>query len=190
VQRAQVDAASRALAAGAAGGLEEPWPGLARSAATAAEDEVAARLDRAVAGTPLGMRRPRWWRAAGLLQRLLAILAAAGALWLAALAALGYLQVGDLVPTPELEGVPLPTLLLLGGLAAGLLVALLARVLNGVSARRRARRARAALRRGVEAVADELVVAPVQAELDARTRLRAALAEAAPARARTRGLRR
>jgi hypothetical protein len=93
---------------------------------------------------------------------------------------LGYLQVGDLVPTPEVEGVPLPTLLLLGGAAAGLLLALLARLLNGLSARRRQRRARAALRRGVAAVADELVVAPVQAELDARTRLQDALARAAP----------
>jgi len=184
VQRAQVDGASRALAAGAASGLEEPWPGLVRAAATAAEDEVAARLDRAVAGTDLGMRRPRWWGAAGWLQRVLALLAAAGALWLAALAVLGYLQVGDLVPTPEVVDVPLPTLLLLGGVAAGLLLALLARLVNGLSARRRARRAGAALRRRVETVADELVVAPVQAELDARARLHAALAEAAGDRRR------
>jgi putative protein kinase ArgK-like GTPase of G3E family len=182
VQRARVDAATRALAAGAAGDLEEPWPGLVRGAATAAEEETSARLDRAVAGTGLGMRPPRWWRPAALLQRALAVLAAAGALWLAGLAVLGYLQVNDLVPTPDVLGLPLPTLLLLGGIAAGLVLALAARLVNGVSARRRARRAGAALRKRVAEVADELVVAPVEAELDARTRLQAALAEAGPRR--------
>jgi GTP-binding protein EngB required for normal cell division len=182
VQRAQVDAATRALAAGAAGELQEPWPGLVRGAATAAEEETSARLDRAVAGTSLGMRAPRWWRAAAFLQRVLALVAAAGALWLAGLAGLGYLQVNDLVPTPDVLGLPLPTLLLLGGIAAGLALALAARLANGVSARRRARRAGAALRTRVAQVADELIVAPVEAELAARTRLQAALAEAGPRR--------
>jgi GTP-binding protein EngB required for normal cell division len=184
VQRAQIDAAVRALAAGAADGLDEPWPGVVRAAATAREDELAERLDRAVGGTELGMRAPRWWRAAGLLQRALALLAAVGALWLAALALLGYLQVEDLVPTPDVLGVPLPTLLLLGGVAAGLALALLARLLNGLSARRRARRAGGALRKRVAVVGAELVVEPVQAELDAHDRLAEALDKAAGRRRR------
>ncbi len=59
----------------------------------------------------------------------------------------------------------MPTALLVGGLLAGSLLAFLARLANGAGARRRARRARRALRARVAAVAEELVVAPVEAEL-------------------------
>ena len=178
VQRAQVDAAVRTLAGDAARGLPDPWPGLARGAAVAREAEVAERLDRAVAGADLRMTRPRWWTPARWLQVVLAACAAAGALWLALLAVLGYLQLGDALPTPELAGFPAPTALLGGGLLLGAVLALLARVVNGSGARRRARRARRALDERVAAVAGELVVAPLEAELAARERLLAALGAA------------
>jgi GTP-binding protein EngB required for normal cell division len=178
-ERARADSAMRGLAHGAAGELPEPWPGLVRRVATAHEDELADRLDRAVAGVDLRMRRPLWWRVAGVLQTVLATAVAAGALWLLALAGLAWLRVDDAVPTPEVRGIPLPTLLLGGGALLGLLLALLARVANGVSARRRARAAERALRRRVHDVAAELVVAPVEAELAARADLCAAVAVAA-----------
>ena len=104
VQRAQVASAARRLADGAAEGLAQPWPRLVREAATAAEDRVADRLDRAVAGADLRVSRPRWWRVAGWLQSLLAIAVAAGAVWLAALALLGWLRIEDVVPLPEVRG--------------------------------------------------------------------------------------
>ncbi len=91
----------------------------------------------------------------GLLQRGLALVAAVGALWLLALAALGYLQLQDAVPTPDLAGFPLPTVLLLGGLLLGLLLAALTRWANGIGARRRGRRAAKALRSSVEGVAED-----------------------------------
>ena len=100
VQRAEVSAAMRSLASRASEGLAEPWPALVRRAATNAEDALPDRLDRAVAGTGLPRGTPRWWSVFGLLQRGLALVAAVGALWLLALAALGYLQLGDAVPTP------------------------------------------------------------------------------------------
>ena len=178
VQRAQVDAAVRTLAGDAARGLPDPWPGLARRAAVARETEVAERLDRAVAGADLRMTRPRWWTPARWLQLALAACAAAGALWLVLLAGLGYLQLGDALPTPEVEGFPVPTALLGGGLLLGLLLALIARVVNGSGARRRARRARKALDERVAEVAGELVVAPLEAELAGRERLLGALAAA------------
>jgi GTP-binding protein EngB required for normal cell division len=179
VQRSQVDAAIRALAGDAARGLPDPWPALARGAATRSEAELAARLDRAVAGAELRMTRPRWWTPVRWLQLLLAALAAAGALWLVGLAALGYLQLDDVLPTPEVSGFPVPTALLAGGLLAGLVVAFLARIVNRVGARRRARRARRALDARVKEVADELVLAPLEAELAVAGRLRDALARAA-----------
>jgi len=70
VQRARVDAAVRELGGRASAGLPEPWPTSVRHAAGAARAELPDLLDRAVAGTDLGIgRRPRWWRALGLLHR-------------------------------------------------------------------------------------------------------------------------
>ena len=178
VQRAQVDAGIRALAGDASRGLPDPWPSLARRAATASAPELSDRLDRAVAGAQLRMTRPRWWKPVRVLQLALAATALAGLLWLAVLAGLGYLQLDDVVPTPDIAGIPAPTALLIGGLLAGVLVAFLARIVNGFGARRRARRARRALDERVGAVADELVLAPLEAELAVHGQLRRALATA------------
>jgi len=180
VQRAQVESAARTLAGRAAGDLPDPWPRLARQAALAREDELPDRLDAAVSGTDLRLRTPRWWRAAGLLQTLLALLFLAGALWLLALAGLGYLQLGDAIPTPEAEGFPIPTLLLGGGALAGLVLAFVSGLAIRAGARRRAGIAERALQARVQTAGEELVVAPVEAELEARERLCRAVAAAGP----------
>jgi GTP-binding protein EngB required for normal cell division len=188
VQRAQVETAARALADRAAGDLPAPWPALARRAALAQDAELPARLDAAVAGTDLKLRTPRWWRLAGALQLLLALATLAGGLWLLALAGLGYLRLDDVVPTPEIAGVPAPTLLLGGGALLGLLLALLAGLAVRAGARRRGRVAERALLARVETVGQEAVVAPVEAELEARQRLADALASAGTGRDRGRVL--
>jgi hypothetical protein len=175
VQRAQVETAARKLADGATEGLPPPWPRLVRAQATARDDELADYLDRAVAGGDLRVSRPRWWRAAGLLQRVLALVVLVGMLWLLGLAVLGYLRVDDVVPLPEVRGVPIPTWLLVGGALAGLVVAFIARIVNGMAARRRARSAGRSLRERVEVVGGVLVLQPVEAELEARRRLCAAI---------------
>jgi hypothetical protein len=179
VQHAQVATATRNLADRAVAGLPAPWPTLVREAATANEGRVADRLERAVGGTDLRVTRPRWWRLASLLQRLLALAVLVGAVWLLVLGVLGYLRIDDVLPTPELRGIPAPSLLLLGGALAGLVLAFLARVANGVGARRRSRSAARALRRQVEDAAEELVIGPVESELEAHERMRASLASAA-----------
>jgi hypothetical protein len=88
------------------------------------------------------------------------------------------------VPLPEVYGVPVPTWLLVGGALAGILLAFLARLVNGAGARRRARAAARSLRAGVEAVGRELVVEPVEAELDTARRLCEAVATAGKERRR------
>jgi len=186
VQRAQVESATRGLAGEASAGLPEPWPSLARRAALANQSELALRLDRAVAGADLRMHAPRWWSLARWVQRALAAVALAGAVWLAVLAGLGYLQLGDAVPTPDIAGLAAPTVLLVGGLLAGALLALLARVANRAGARRRSRRARRALDAGVTTVADELVLAPLEAELGVHAELLEALRAARDERVRPR----
>ncbi len=175
VQRAQVATAARRLADHAAEGLPAPWPRLVRAAATAADELLPDRLDRAVASTDLHVSRPGWWRVAALLQRALAVALLVGAVWLFVLAVLGYLRIEDVVPLPEVRGIPIPTLLVLGGLLAGLALALVARLVNGAGARRRSRAAGRALRAEVDQVARELVLAPVERELHAHARLGAAI---------------
>ena len=178
VQRAQVASAARQLADGAASGLPEPWPRLVRAAATTSDNRAADRLDRAVAGADLSSSRPRWWRLAGMLQSLLALATVAGAVWLLALAVFGWLRIEDVVPLPELEGIPIPTWLVLGGVGAGIGLAFLARLVNGAGAKRRARRAGRSLRDEIQTVAQELVLDPVEQELDVHARLCVAVATA------------
>ena len=181
VQVARVENAARALAGAAASHLPEPWPALARAAASSREAEVAAELDRAVAGADLHVRRPRWWRLAGLLQTGLAAAVATGVLWLLALLALDYLRLDEVLPVPEARGVPLPTALLLGGVAGGIALAFLTRIGNAAGARRRSRAAARSLRKRLESSAAMLVVAPLERELDAYASFCAAVTSARPA---------
>lgn len=182
VQRAQVATATRRLADRAGEGLPAPWPGLVRAAAAASDDVVPDRLDRAVGSADLHLRPPRWWAAVGGLQRLLALAVAVGIAWLLVLAVLGYLRVDEVVPLPEASGVPVPTWLLVGGALAGIALALLARLANGIGAGRRSRAAARSLRARVDEVARELVVAPVETELEAYTEFCSAVAAAADGR--------
>jgi len=178
-QLARVETESRRLADGAVEGLPDPWPRLARAAATSGADSLPDRLDRAVGGADLGVSRPGWWRFAGFVQRVLAGAVVVGLLWLLALAVAGYLRLEDLVPVPEVGDVEVPTVLVLGGVALGVLLALVARTANRIGAARRARAASRSVRARVAEVSDELVVGPVERELAAHRELALALATAA-----------
>jgi hypothetical protein len=138
--------------------------------------DLADALDRAVATTDLGVSRPPWWwRAVGGLQTLLAATTLVGVLWLAGLYALTVLRLPEPEP-PQIGLLPLPTVLLIGGLLAGVLLALLARGLAVLGARRRRTRAEERLREAVSEVAHALVLSPVLAELAAYAALREAVA--------------
>jgi GTP-binding protein EngB required for normal cell division len=178
VQRAGVSTAVRSLAEAASRDLGQPWPRLVREAAAHDEARAAEVLRSTMGEVDLHVTRPRWWIAVDALQKLLMAVTVIGALWLVGLAALGWLQLGDIIPTPDVRGIAIPTLMAVGGALAGLLVALVARVFTAFGARRRARRADRALRRRVTDVAGELVIGPVESELAARERLCAALAQA------------
>jgi GTP-binding protein EngB required for normal cell division len=174
-QRARADAAIRAVAEEAAGAAPEPWPGLLRRAANAHPAELHDRLDLAIADAVRHERRaPRWWTLAASLQWVLAIAAAVGAAWLVALAVVAWLQLPR-PPTPTLGVVPAPTLALVLGLGGGWLLALLGRTVARRGARRRAAAVRARVRDRMDAVVDELVIGPIEAELREREALLAAL---------------
>ncbi|MEV0154181.1 GTPase [Micromonospora sp. NPDC050686] len=178
-QRSALGLAVRSVADRAGAGLPAPWPGAVTTAARSRLGDLPDALDRAVAGTDLGMdRRPVWWRLVGGLQWLVTLAAVAGLGWLL----LGYaLRALGLPPldNPRVGEVPLPTLLLLGGLLAGLLLAALARPVIGWAARRARRRAERRLTGAVATVGDGYVLAPVRDVLARYRRAREALRDAA-----------
>jgi len=169
VQRSRVETAIRDVAERAAAGLPAPWAAAVRRAAAARLAELPDALDRAVATGWGEARPPRWWRLVGAWQWLLLAVAAAGLLWLLALFALDWLRL-PAPPTPTLGELPWPTVLFLGGVAAGLLTALAARLAAWAGGRRRARRTARRLHTAVERVGRDLVLAPVAAELERHRR--------------------
>jgi hypothetical protein len=165
VQVSAVETALRDVGAAASAGVPEPWATAVRHAARSREGELTGALDRTVASGSLGASRaPRWWRVAGTLQWLTVVAMAAGGLWLLALFALRSLLLPEPL-TPTLDRVPWPTVLLVGGAMAGLLLAALCRVVAWLGGRRRARGAAKALRAGITRVGEDLVIAPTREEL-------------------------
>ena len=178
VQRARVDTEVRALADDAAAGMTRPWSVAVRQASTSRLEELGDRLDAALGATDLGAARvPVWAGTVRLLQWLLVLSALAGGAWLGVLAVMGYLQL-PAPETPAWRGIPWPTLMLLGGVLLGVLLALVCRVLVAWTARRRAQSADRRLRRAISEVSDELVVRPVQGVLTDHAEVRAGLDKA------------
>ncbi len=178
IERARVDTEVRALADDVSAGLARPWADAVRRASVSRLPDLGDRLDGALASTDLGVERiPVWAGAVRLVQWLLITAALLGAAWLAALAVMGYLQVPQ-PATPRVWELPLPSLLLLGGVVRRGAAGLVCKLLVSLTARRRARAADRRLRAAVVAVSHELVVAPVEAELAAYTTVRNGLAKA------------
>ncbi|MCD6640458.1 MAG: YfjP family GTPase, partial [Nocardioides sp.] len=178
VQQARVDTEVRALADQVGEPLSPAWAAAIRSASVSRLADLNDRLDRAIGDTDLGVERlPIWAGLVRVLQWVLIITAVVGAGWLALLALGSYARVPE-PPTPQVGAWPLPTLLLLGGVGLGVLLALVCRVLVSMTARKRARAADKRLRSAISEVTSELVVEPIQAELAAYTQLRHSLATA------------
>ncbi|MDQ4008227.1 MAG: ABC transporter, partial [Actinomycetota bacterium] len=152
--------------------------GAVRRASVSRLDDIGDALDRAVGETELGpTRRPLWWTGVQWLQWALFVVAVLGGLWLTGLAVFGYLGLPE-PATADWRGIPLPTLMLLGGVLAGLVLALLARLLANLSAKRRAAGVERRLRAGITEVVQTLVVEPIQAEIKAYRSCRDGLAAA------------
>jgi GTP-binding protein EngB required for normal cell division len=167
VEQARVETTVRDLCDRVSGDLGQPWVRSVRRASTSRFEDLADRLDRAVTTTDLGVSStPAWCRGVRVLQWVLLVTALVGALWLGVLAGSAYLQMPT-PGTPDYRGFPVPTLMLVLGVAAGIGLALFSRVLISIGSKSRARKADKRLRAAVEEVAAELVVAPITAELAA-----------------------
>ncbi|PCC35953.1 dynamin family protein [Brachybacterium alimentarium] len=175
--RATASTSVRRFADTSSEGGGDAWRAAVRGAARSREDELPDALDQAVAGADLrGRTTSWWWPVLDVLQWLAMLVWVVGLGWLALNVVLALLQIPP-PPMPMIEElwipIPLPTALLVLGIAAGILIGLAGVALAGVTARRHRRRARRVLLGRVREVAASHVVAPVDAELaraDAVTR--------------------
>jgi GTP-binding protein EngB required for normal cell division len=178
-QGAKVDQALRVFADTTAGDVVEPWRSSIRDAARSTAPRVTGALDTAVAGTDLETGRRAWWGVFGLLQWVAFAALVGGLVWLGVLAVLGFLQL-PAIDVPRVEGFPVPTLLILGGVGAGVLLAVVAALLARAGAARRAARVRRRLLASCARVTSDVVLRPVHAELERCNAFRAAVTSALP----------
>ncbi|CAA9335124.1 MAG: putative ATP-binding membrane protein [uncultured Nocardioidaceae bacterium] len=179
VQRARVDSAVRAVADDVSAGLPQAWTAAVRRASVSRLPDLNDALDKAVTSTDLGVdRRPAWWGLVRVVQWVLILTALAGGLWLGGLAVMGYFQL-PVPETPDYRGFAVPSLMLLGGVLAGIALAWLSRILAGIGARAKASSADRRLRAAISDVTERLVVEPIGAEVEAYRATRDALAKAA-----------
>jgi hypothetical protein len=178
VQRSRIDAEVRMISDQMTGSLTRPWAEAVRRASLSRLPELSDRLDASLTETKLNTdRMPAWAGLVKVLQWLLLLAAVAGLVWSGVV--LFDPQFGvDRPDTPDVQGFPVPVVLLLGGVVLGLLLALLCRFLVSATARSRARAADRRLRSAISSVASELVVTPVRAELAAYDEVRENLARA------------
>ncbi len=166
IDESRLDLAIHSYADGRTPGADPRWSRRARAAATSRRSDLPAVLGDAVqTAARESIAPPRWWNAVAWLQRVFATIAVAGAVWLALLLVLEYLRVPTEDLTPDVGSWPVPTLLLLAGGLAGVVTALVARVIAAVGANRRARRSVAALHAKIREAAEIHVVAPLDTEV-------------------------
>lgn len=172
VDVAAVEASLRSVAEAVGEPLGPPWSQALRRETRMRRDEVASALGgQVLAAARETSRPPRWWRAVALLQNLALLVAAVGLGWLVLLIVLGSFQLDTEALVPEVGIFPLPTLLLGGGILAGWLISLVARVPARAGARRRGRRAARRMDEVVDQVAGDDVIAGIEAVLAERAEL-------------------
>ncbi|XAS65988.1 GTPase [Micrococcaceae bacterium Sec5.7] len=164
-ERARTDSAVREFADSASLGAPVPWRAAIRGAAREGREQLPDALDQAIAGTDLKAGRKSWWWGVFNVVQWLALLTAVGGLgWLGVLAVLGYLQM-PVPEVPRVEGWPIPTLMIAGGVVLGIFLAITAKFITSGGARLRAAAAKKRLRSAVAQVAVQLVVEPVGVEV-------------------------
>lgn len=175
VETARVATSVRALSDSASRGLPPLWAQAVRGASVEQLEHVPDALDRSVATTDLGMSDGGgWWPAVRVVQWILICAVVVGLAWLF----INVLFAGAL-PVPRWHSAPVPTLLVVGGVIAGLLLGFLSRRALEWTARHRRSRAITVLNYSVAQVADQMVVGSIAAELDRHAQACAAVAAAA-----------
>jgi hypothetical protein len=142
--QAKASLAVRGYADAVSDGLTEPWRAGIRQRGQAAIGALPDKLDLAITRSALPTGGSWWWVIFGVLQWVAIAAALAGVLWLLAIAFLPNLAL-QAPAVPKVEGWPLTTLLILGGVLLGILLGLLGSALGAATGAARRRRARSAL---------------------------------------------
>ncbi len=160
---ATVSLAVRAYAEAVSDGLTEPWRAGIRDQGQRAVEGLPARLDLAISRATLPTKGSWWWVIFGILQWVSLAAALVGVLWLLALA---FLPMVPWPAVPTIEGWPLTTLLIMAGVLLGILLGLAGAAFGAATGASRRRAARKSLLAQVGTVSSEVVVGPIDAELD------------------------
>lgn len=159
-----VSVALRQSVEGYAAGRPQAWGQRIRQIARDRAESLTDALQRGIARTDLGMGvAPSWWKVADLVQWLMWLVAIVGGGWLGVIHMVKHFLLVD-IGAPQWGIVPVPTWLLIGGIVASLLVAVVAGIAGRVGARRRAAVARGRLRSAVSEVAAIHIGEPLMAE--------------------------
>lgn len=161
---AAVDVATRAYVRSASEGLSARWEAAIENAVDRGDGSLGDALDQAVVATSLRARRPAWWLVVNVAQWALGLTALVGLAWLAVLWVIGLAQLPR-PDTPSLGIVPVPLIMLVGGVGLGLLLGGLCRWWARVGARHRRRVVARRLDASISTVGDDHVVNPVGAVL-------------------------
>lgn len=173
-----VDLATRSFVREASDGLPVKWAQAVEDAVDRGEGALSDALDQAMVGTSLRARRPIWWFLVNVIQWTLGITATLGLLWLAALWVAGFAQIPT-PDTPTLGILPVPLVMLVGGVLLGLLLGVVSRWWARIGARRRTAMIGKRLTEAVAKVADERIVIPIVEVLDRHRETRQHLDRAA-----------
>jgi energy-coupling factor transporter ATP-binding protein EcfA2 len=175
-QPARASLAVRTFARQLTGELAEPWQAAVYAVARSRLEELSVSLERAVSRTDVTEPGPSWWRLGALAQSLLALVGAAGLVWLNVV--LYRLARDQNAPSLTFASVAAPILLLVFGAGCGLLLSLAQDPLARIGARKAGARATRRLRAVVAGQARDMVVEPVRVVLDRYDQARTALVAA------------
>ncbi|UXN31269.1 GTPase [Glutamicibacter sp. M10] len=146
--------------------LPESWHEPIRDDVSANVTSLDSAVDSAIAATPLGVERSSWWWPVIKFVQWVALLAAlAGALWLAAYPVAGYFQF-DLPEAPRIEGIAVPTLVLVIGVLLGVVLGIGCSFVNRIVAKVKGRKALKNIQRSVSGLVRTAIVDPVDQYLN------------------------
>jgi hypothetical protein len=164
----------RGFADAAAAGLTDAWRTGIRTTADRAIADLPDQLDLAIARTAIPAKGSWWWVIFSVLQWVSIVAALSGIVWLLGAAFLPTFGL-PAFQVPKVEGWSVPTLLIAGGVALGILLGMLGALLAAIAASSRRRRTRKLLLASVRTVVQDTAVAPLVADLDRASAYTAAL---------------
>lgn len=163
--RTQTRVTARSFLEAATQHMPRAWARDVREDATQRVEGLLHRADGVIAETDLeARRRPLWWTVVNAFQWLALVTAVVGGVWLALMFAGDTLQL-RLPEPPYLWIVPLPTILLVGGILVGWLLSVISRIALGRGQRRTHQRVISRLTEAIERAMQTDVVEPLTARL-------------------------